>query len=219
MLKKPAAIFFDWDGTLIDGFTTIVGGYNAALSYFNLPLMTPDMARKKIRRSAREVFPLVFGEENAPQAMRLYFDYVRTNHLQTLQPIAGVESMLDKIRARDIVMGVVSNKTDPILRQEVEHLGWMPLFKAVLGAGITPRDKPAPDPLLKIAGECGLTPQSQELWYIGDTETDMLAANAAGYRPIFIGHGLAEFESLDFSFDVTHVKDAEALIGLMERFD
>jgi phosphoglycolate phosphatase len=54
-----------------------------------------------------------------------------------------------------IVMGVVSNKKAQFLRQEIEGFGWGGYFKAVVGAGDAPRDKPAADPLIKIANDCG----------------------------------------------------------------
>ncbi len=218
VLKRPDAVFFDWDGTLIDGFETIIGGYNAALSHFNLPLMTPESARVRVRKSSREAFPEVFGADNVKEAMALYYAYVDQNHLKHLRAIEGAADILSELKARNIPMGVVSNKAHAVLEREVAHMGWADDFVAVLGAGVAARDKPAPDPLLKVASESGLSPQDKELWYIGDTETDMQAADAAGFRPIFIGHGLAEYSALNQPFEITQVLNSDELIKLLQRW-
>ncbi len=217
VLKRPDAVFFDWDGTLIDGFETIIGGYNAALFHFNLPLMTPESARVRVRKSSREAFPEVFGAENAKEAMALYYAYVEQNHLKHLRALDGAEDILRELKSRKIPMGIVSNKADAVLKREVAHLGWADDFVVVLGAGVAARDKPAPDPLLKVAADSGFAADRHELWYIGDTETDMQAAHAAGFKPVFIGHGLAEYSALNQPFEITPVLNSNELINLLLR--
>lgn len=217
VLKSPDAVFFDWDGTLIDGFETIIGGYNAALSHFNLPLMTPETARVRVRKSSREAFPAIFGEANVKTAMELYYSYVEKNHLDHLRALEGAADILQELQSRNIPMGVVSNKADAVLKREVTHMGWDGYFVSVLGAGVAARDKPAPDPLLKAAADGGVAVDGRELWYIGDTETDMQAAHSAGFRPVFIGHGLAEYSALNQPFEITPVLNSNELIRLLQR--
>ena len=149
-MSKPAAVFFDWDGTLIDGFESIIGGYNAALTAFELPPLSPAEAQVRIRRSLREVFPEIFGD-NAPQAQKIYLDYVRTNHLELIRPLAHSRELLEFLVRSQIPAVVVSNKTHDILEKEIMHLGWGHLFQTWIGAGVTPQDKPAPDQLFWVS--------------------------------------------------------------------
>ena len=60
-LPPPAAIIWDWDNTLVDGWAAIAGGLNAAFAAFGLPLWTTEEVRGRVRRSLRESFPEMFG--------------------------------------------------------------------------------------------------------------------------------------------------------------
>jgi phosphoglycolate phosphatase-like HAD superfamily hydrolase len=102
--------------------------------------------------------------------------------------------LLEFLSRNQIPAGVISNKQHVILGKEITHMGWMPLLSFYIGAGITERDKPAPDQLLRAAAETGFSGRENELWYVGDTETDMEAAHAAGFIPVFIKHGLGKNE-------------------------
>ena len=51
------------------------------------------------------------------------------------------------------------------------------------------RAKPAPDLLLLAADRLGVRPEAT--WYVGDSTWDMLAAMAAGMRPIAVSAGAA----------------------------
>ena len=209
--KKPDAILFDWDGTLIDGFDVIFSSYNAALTHFGLSPMTPEQARANVRLSSREVFPRIFGE-NAEEAQQIYYKNVREHHLQHIKTMSGTADLLNFLKDQGIIMGVVSNKTHPILLAEVEHMGWTSYFDAVIGAGVAARDKPAPDPLLMAAEKLALDPQNHELWYIGDTETDMEAAHSAGFTPVFTAHGLGEIQHMNQFPPAISVNDHNDLI-------
>lgn len=210
-LKKPDAIFFDWDGTLIDGFDVIFSSYNVALNHFGLPPMSLEQARKNVRLSSREVFPQIFGE-NAEAAQKIYYQNVVAHHLQHIKSIPGTLELLKFLKSHNIVMGIVSNKTHAILLKEVAHLGWADYFAVVVGAGLAAKDKPAADPLLLASDKLGLSPETNELWYIGDTETDMEAAHAACFKAVFIEHGLGEISQLNQFSPAISVINHEALI-------
>lgn len=218
-MKKPDAIFFDWDGTLIDGFDVIFNGHNAALAAFDLPQLSPDQMKLQIRLSAREAYPKVFGA-NAEAATKVYYDYVRSHHLQHVKELSGSKEFLEFLKRNQIKAGVVSNKTHPLLEQEIAHFGWNEFFGTILGAGIAARDKPAPDPLIQAAANIGLNSRTHELWYIGDTETDMQAAHAAEFKPVFLAHGLGTADQLgDYAPDLSFADMMELQTYLQKSLD
>lgn len=211
-LKKPDAILFDWDGTLIDGFDVIFSSYNAALTHFGLPPMTVDQAKANVRLSAREVFPRIFGD-NAEEAQKVYYKNVSDHHLRHIKKIAGSEDLFAFLKSVSITMGVVSNKKHAILLSEIEHMGWNDYFDVAIGAGVAARDKPAPDPLIMAAEKLGFAANSNELWYIGDTETDMEAAHAAGFTAVFTAHGLGQIQHMNQFPPAISVNDHNDLIA------
>ncbi len=192
-LKKPDAILFDWDGTLIDSLPALQSYYNHVLGAFSMPLISLEEARARIRLSARDVFPKLFGDE-WQKAFDLYYDCVAKTHLDHLVGIDHSHDTLARLAEMKIPMGVVSNKRHVFLLKEIAHLGWDKYLVANVGAGEAAKDKPAPDPLLMAIDQLHLSPDVHEIWYVGDTETDMIAAVAARCQPIFIEHGLGTRE-------------------------
>jgi phosphoglycolate phosphatase len=214
--KKPSAIFFDWDGTFVDSMAALHAYYNHVLSHFGMPPITLEQAQSNIRRSAREVFPEIFGEK-AEEALSVFYSFVEAEHLKHLQAFDGADDFLNGLTAYNIPMGIVSNKKHSFLLKEISHVGWDKHFVSNIGAGIAEKDKPAPDPLLLAARQINMSPPNHNIWYVGDTETDMQAAQAAGFELIFIEHGLGRREDcLKHGLNPYFVKDFGELESLVQ---
>lgn len=181
---RPAAIVWDWDNTLVDGWLAILAGLNAAFAAFGLPGWTLEQVKGSVRRSLRESFPEYFGN-GWERARDIFYAEVRARHLQVLTPMPGAE---DAVRAAAAVCptAVNSNKQGPILRAEAESLGWAPLFRALVGAGDAAADKPDPAPMLMALSACGVS-AGRNVWYVGDTALDMQAARNAGCTAVLLG--------------------------------
>jgi phosphoglycolate phosphatase len=183
-LPRPAAIVWDWDNTLVDGWAAILAGLNAAFAAYGLPAWTLAEVHAKVRRSLRESFPEYFGAD-WEAARDIFYREVRARHLAVLTPMQGAAEALHAA-ARLGPMAVNSNKQGPLLRAEAEHLGWAPLFRALVGAGDAVADKPDPAPMLMALAACGV-PAGPAVWYIGDTALDMQAARNAGCAAVLLG--------------------------------
>lgn len=217
-LQKPDAIFFDWDGTLVDSLPALNGYYNHVLNAFSKPPITIEQAKSNIRRSARDVFPEVFGDQ-AEDALKIFYDYVAQKHLEHLIPFSGSHDFMAELGALNIPLGIVSNKKHSFLLKEITHLGWDRYLTSNIGAGEAAKDKPEPDPLLLAATKIGLSPVQNHIWYVGDTETDMMAAQAAGFELIFIEHGLGTREDCQkHGLEPYFVKNLDDLLQLVKKF-
>lgn len=215
-LQKPSAIFFDWDGTLVDSMAALHAYYNHVLVHFGMPEITLEHAQSHIRRSAREVFPEIFGQQS-DEALKVFYEFVEKEHLKHLKAFDGANEFLKGMSSYKIPMGIVSNKKHSFLLKEITHLGWDKYFVSNIGAGVAVKDKPAPDPLLLAARQINVSTEMPSVWYVGDTETDMQAAQAAGCQPIFIEHGLGTRDDcLKQGLTPCFVKDLVEL-GIMAR--
>jgi phosphoglycolate phosphatase len=206
--RRPRALLFDWDNTLVDSWDTI---HEALVVTFKAMGREPwTMAETKLRvaRSLRDAFPALFGDR-WEEARKLYLDTFTAIHLDRLKPMAGVPTMLEELAADGFYLGVVSNKTGAVLRREAEHLGWTRHFKRLVGAGDAALDKPHEAPvLLALEGSgigCG------ETWYIGDTALDMECAAGAGCVGVLLGARALEEESFARFPPVLHFHGCEAL--------
>jgi len=184
-LPRPAAIIWDWDNTLVDGWAAIAAGLNAAFAAFGLPRWTVEEVRARVRRSLRESFPEMFGED-WERARDIFYAEVRARHLAVLSPMPGAAEAL-RAGAAVAPMAVNSNKQGPLLRAEATHLGWAGLFRGLIGAGDAEADKPDPAPMRLALAACGV-PAGPAVWYVGDTALDMQAARAARCAAVLVGN-------------------------------
>jgi len=182
-MARPRLLLYDWDNTLVDGWAGITASLNAAFDAFGLPHWSVQDTRERARVSMRESFPLLFGDDWT-RARDIFLAVLAEQHLAHVRPMPGAADLLEA--GRGWTQGVVSNKTGRFLRAEVSHLGWADFFATVVGAGDAAADKPDPAPILLALGNLGAVTGS-DIWYLGDTASDMQAARAARVTGVLIG--------------------------------
>lgn len=185
-ITPPKACFFDWDNTLVDTWPTLHAAFHHTMTYMGMTPWTLEEIKEKVHRSLRDFFPVLFGEERWAEARDIYLNYIRSLPLDRLSPLPGALEVLKQLDHMGIHVAVVSNKYGPNLRREVEHLGWNPYFKAVIGAMDTVSDKPDPTPVKAAMGGSAIT-LNQECWFIGDTISDMECAYNSGCTAVLYG--------------------------------
>ncbi len=192
-LRRPRAILFDWDNTLVDNWETLRTAVNAALVAFGKDAWTLEETRARVRRSLREAFPEMFGAK-WEEARDIFYRTFEAEHLTTLREVDGAGAALAEF-ARHATLGVVSNKQGRLLRREADALGWTGHFHRLVGANDAVRDKPDPAPIA-MALEGIQIPNRADIWFVGDTALDMQAAHVAGCVPVLFGNSEADQEAL-----------------------
>ncbi|HKY96134.1 MAG TPA: HAD hydrolase-like protein [Kiloniellales bacterium] len=183
-LQPPRAILFDWDNTLVDTWSVIHAALEPTFEAMGMTPWTLEECRQRVRGSARDEFPKLFGERTA-EATRLFYERFEATHLELLRALPGAEELLAGLAAQGLYLGIVSNKRGVTLRKEAAHIGWDRHFRKLVGATDAPRDKPAPDPVYLALGMDGPPPLG-EVWFVGDTDVDMLCAVRAGCVPVLL---------------------------------
>ncbi|MBL8831117.1 MAG: HAD family hydrolase [Rhodospirillales bacterium] len=191
---RPRAILFDWDNTLVDNWGSVRAALNAALVAFGMEPWTAEETRARVRRSLRESFPELFGDE-WKRAREIFYRTFEAEHLATLRPIEGAGAALAEL-GQGAVLGVVSNKQGRLLRREADALGWTGHFHRMVGATDAVRDKPDPAPVAMALDGIEL-PSYESVWLIGDTALDMQAAHVAGCVPVLFGKDEADQGTLE----------------------
>ncbi len=204
-LRRPRAIIFDWDNTLVDSWGTIHDALNFLMAAMDKPLWTLAETRDRVRLSLRNAFPAIFGER-WEEARQIYLDRFRVIHLDRLTPLPGREAMLRGLAADGRYLAVVSNKTGAVLRAEAEHIGWSPLFGNIVGAGDAHTDKPHSAPVELALRPSGIKP-GPDVWFVGDTAVDMECAIAAGCVPVLLGEIEADAAFAQFPPVLTFADD------------
>ena len=215
---KYNAVIFDLDGTLLDTLEDLADSMNAALAELNLP--THDVQAYRyfvgdgVDNLARRALPegCRTGEMIARCIELMRSEYAGRWRNKT-RPYDGVPEMLDELGRRGVSKAVLSNKPHDFTVMCVEQLLGSWSFDAVCGVDDGTPPKPDPAGALKIANALGVWPD--EIIYLGDTNTDMQTAVAAGFYPVGALWGFRTAAELTESGAKTLLRHPADLIGLL----
>lgn len=182
--RRPRAVLFDWDNTLIDSWDAIRDAQNHVFEHFGMPTWTLEETRRRVRGSMRDVYPQMFGDRWR-EAGEVFYARFEARHLEMVRPLPGAADLLATLHADGVYLGVVSNKKGDYLRMEARHLGWDRHFGRVVGAFDAERDKPSVDPVdLALAGS-GIG-RGEHVWFVGDADIDLECAHKAGCVAVLV---------------------------------
>jgi phosphoglycolate phosphatase len=194
------AVIFDLDGTLLDTIEDLTDSLNIALAKLGFPPRTVAECKNLVGNGiaafvGRVLPPEARNDDNVARRLR---DLVRAEYgeRQTLntKPYLGIPETLDKLAERGIPAAVLSNKPHDSTLAVVKHFFPRYDFGAVLGAREGVPAKPDPAGALEISRRLGLPPD--KILYLGDTNTDMQTAVAAGMYPLGALWGFRTAEEL-----------------------
>lgn len=213
-LKRPRAVLFDLDGTLLDSLDdiTIVLGRVLRAHQFPPPdrhavaTMVGDGARSLVARAVG----LPRDDARVGSLTTEYLDAYAADPTPATRLMEGATALLDALAAAGIRSVVCTNKPKPVASVVVARtLGDRVL--GVIGAGDAPKLKPARDPVdaaLALAGVSG-----DDAWMVGDAEQDVLAAKAAGVASIAFTGGYGDPERLRAAGADVYVDRLDALVA------
>ena len=185
------AVFFDWDGTLIDSaepsfrtYCRVFGAYGLA---FDRDLFarsySPDWYRtyeivglpRKAWRRADEMWLARYAEEEA-------------------MLLPGVEQALASLEAAGIAAGLVTSGSRSRIQKELGALGLADRFAALVCSEDSPKRKPDPEPLRVGLSRLSVAPG--EAACVGDSPEDVAMARAAGVFSVGIPGGFPNRDAL-----------------------
>lgn len=190
MLKKPALIVFDWDGTLMDSEAKIVGCMLAAATEAGLAPPQREDARGVIGLALREAVTTLFpgiDDASRERIIERYRHHYLVGSTIPSELFAGVKEMLQALSSQGYFMAVATGKGRRGLDQVMDEQGVRHLFDYTRCADET-RSKPHPQMLWEIMDRLGVAPA--ETLMVGDTDYDLLMAANAGVPALAVGYGV-----------------------------
>ncbi len=195
-----SSILFDLDGTLLDTLQDLADSMNAVLSELGYPSHPLASYRyfvgDGVANLARRVLPGEAGrDETVVQEVvgRMRKEYGARWHQKT-RPYEGIPELLEAARLRGAKLAVLSNKPHPATLEVISHFFPAVPFDAVLGARPQVPIKPDAGAALEVARILSRPPG--DFLYVGDTNTDMQTAVAAGMYPVGALWGFREADEL-----------------------
>lgn len=174
-------VIYDLDGTLLNTLPDLAAACNYAMEHSGCPLHTDAEVASFIGGGAdqlvRMALPKDVSQEVFEKALRLYMEYYGQHKADLTAPYEGILPMLEAAQQAGIQQAVVSNKSDPNVKALCSHY-----FGTLIGhaAGAMPgvRPKPEPDSIIRVMEALGCDPA--HVLYVGDSDTDVIAARRAG---------------------------------------
>ena len=218
ILRSPAAVLFDLDGTLVDSAPDMLAAYRQLCEEKGFPMGSLVHLRNQISHGAKGL--LTAG---LPDLADDEFEWCRQRFLAIYASrlcvdsklFAGVVECLAYLRGRAIPWGIVTNKAEVLARPLAISLG---LSASIFVAGDTlVVSKPHPEPLLWAAK--GLRVPASACIYVGDAEKDMVAAQAAGMSGVVAHYGYIQAHESPFDWPSHgHIHSMHELVSYLDGY-
>jgi beta-phosphoglucomutase len=178
------AIFFDFDGVLLDSEPVHCECWKEALGPLGVPVTWEFYAANCVGAADRDMMQ-IFARLCDPPAdpAKLWEQHPRKKQLfQERMAVApafapGVAEFFREL-ARSYRLGVVSSSASAEIEPLLEAAGIRPHLSTVVSGGDVKRHKPAPDPYLLAAARLGI----RRALVVEDSPAGMQSARAAGFE-------------------------------------
>jgi phosphoglycolate phosphatase len=194
MPDRFKAVVFDLDGTLVDTAPDLAATLNHVLGRVGRPpvalgevrAMVGDGVVKLIERGLAASGPPV-DEETFERLRGEYMAHYGAHIADASRPFPRLRETLAGLKGAGKALGVCTNKPLALSEKLLEALDLRRDFGAVVGGDSLPERKPDPAPLRLALKRLGVEPARAAM--IGDSNTDLLTARAAGVPCVLVTFG------------------------------
>jgi HAD superfamily hydrolase (TIGR01509 family) len=176
----PKLVIFDCDGVLVDTETAANTVIAANLNQYGLPI-TPAETAELIAggtMASAKIEAIKRGATLPEHWLDEIYDAMFTRLREGVEVIAGVTALIDLLAAHDIAIAIASNGPTAKMEITLRPSGLWDCFAGRIYSGHDYIPKPAPDMLIAIMADAGVT--TNETVMIDDMAFGCLAAQAAG---------------------------------------
>ena len=217
---KLKAVFFDLDGTLLDTKKDLAVAVNHALAGASLPTRDEAEIERFLGNGIGLLVRRAAGgdctNELFSSLMTSFTDYYFSHLWDFTRPYGGVPELLADLRARGLKIAVISNKRDEAAARLIGAT--LPgLIDLTVGERPDIPRKPDPAPVILAMDELGV--KKEECILVGDSESDVEAARAAGVPFVGVTWGYRSRETLVSRGAVRFIDRPEELKELLSQVE
>ncbi len=205
---RDVTLVFDLDGTLIDTAPDLAAATNHVMARLGLAAVDDKEIRpwvghgalKMIEQAAR-AHGRTLSEPELYDLFEIFILYYSDNIAVASRPYDGVVAALTAFQHRGASLAVCTNKLERHARQVISELGLATFFSALTGRDSLGVYKPDPGHLTGTIALAGGKPERAVM--IGDSETDIKTAKAAGIPVVAVTFGYSVEPVASFAPDIT----------------
>jgi phosphoglycolate phosphatase len=208
-------ILFDLDGTLIDSTDAILESFHHSFDFHKLSRKEDEEIKALIG------YPLDIMYENLgvqksviAEIITTYKERYRDISTQKTTLLQNAKEAVE-LASQFATLGIVTTKTGRYSQILMEHFEIMHHFDVLIGREHVQNPKPNAEPIIKALEK--LDTKNREVWMIGDTKLDLLAAKSANVNSIGVLSGYDSNETLKKFTNVIFNDALEAALYLQKR--
>ncbi len=222
-------IIFDLDGTLVDTLHDVVASLNHAFSDLHNSQSVFDYEQVKMWIGAG-LSPLIKGAlrtlqldesiENVNVYSSRFLSYYEKNPVHYSKLYPNAEELLKELRETVKSVSICSNKPERMVIKVLKEYGLMGLFDYVSGGDTFAYKKPSAAHIFSTNPEINSCNLSQCLM-IGDSASDIIAANNAEIDSVLVGYGYLRDMQLrkKSTYFCESLKEVGAIITRSQTFE
>lgn len=198
---KYEALLFDLDGTLVDSVEELYLATNLMLTDCARPILPRTMVQQFVGNGALMLVKRALSgdmqvneqlsDAEVDKAMALFYEHYGQVTGKYSAMYQHVETVLSAFS--QVPKAIVTNKPRKFTELLIAGLGIGSFFEVIV-CGDDGEVKPSPQPLLSAAEQLGVDPK--KCLMIGDSKSDLLAAQAANMDSLAVTYGYHQGEDL-----------------------
>ena len=214
-MGERVILLFDLDGTLIDSTEAILESFHHAFDFYSYPHPDDEAIKALIGHPLDYMFAhLGVEEERVWDFVTVYKEHYRDISTQKTVLLPHAKEAVE-LAVTFAKLGIVTTKTGKYSKILMEHFGLMDRFEVLIGREHVEHPKPHAEPILKALEAIDV--EDREVWMIGDTQMDLVAAEAAGVNAIAVLSGYDKRDTLKKFTNVIFNDAYEAVKWLKSR--
>lgn len=177
------AVIFDLDGTLIDTAADLAAAMNHALKAAGFSPVAANQVRHLVGHGARAMLVQEFAARGATPSpaeidrhIEVFLEHYLAHIADHSRPFPGAVEIIGQLRRAGAKTAICTNKREAASRLLIDALGLQDLFDTIVGMDTAAAPKPDPAPVRLCLERTG----ARRGVFIGDSDTDIRAAKAAG---------------------------------------
>ena len=211
--NKEMIILFDLDGTLIDSTEAILGSFYHSFSELEFDFKGSSEDIKNQIGYPLEIMYEALGvpKENVCDFVNSYKnEYRKVSEGKTILLPNALEAV--KLASSFARLGIVTTKTSKYTIPLLKNFAIFDYFETIIGRQEVTNPKPDPEPIIKALESMNIL-VNKDIYMIGDTKLDLIAAQEAGVNGVGVLCGYGKRDDLE---RYTHAIYNEALDAILD---
>ncbi|MBN2647937.1 MAG: phosphoglycolate phosphatase [Thiotrichales bacterium] len=199
---KPSFVLIDLDGTLIDSVPDLAYCVDEMMRQLEMPARGQTAVRDWVGNGVQRLTEraLINSVEGMPdpelmaKAYPIFLELYQHNNSQRSVVYDGVVAGIEWMIAQGYRVACVTNKAEAFTLPLLKAKGLHDYFEVIVSGDTCAKKKPDPMPLLHAAELLGVSPENALM--IGDSQSDVKAARAAGFHIFCMTYGYNHGEDI-----------------------